>query len=158
MRADRIDGEDLTTHVEERHGLVKRAHDHHPGSGRQVGEPGDLGEVRHETDPFRHERRPFRSTRTSKGWGYRAPIRGHLRLLRAAPETGGPTLLSHQAVVNRTLVLDRRCRPFAGDGASASCAVFTGGLADEAAAQEKAEGEMRWALYRDALLRLLRSG
>ena len=46
------DGEDLATHVEERHGLVKRAHDHHPGSGRQVGEPGDLGEVRHETDPF----------------------------------------------------------------------------------------------------------
>jgi hypothetical protein len=58
MRADRIDGEDLAAHVEERHGLVERAHDHHPGPGRQVGEPRHLGEVRHGTNPFRPERPP----------------------------------------------------------------------------------------------------
>src|SRR5260370_1192019 len=36
MWADRVDGEDLAAHIEERHGLVAGSHDHHPGPSRPI--------------------------------------------------------------------------------------------------------------------------
>jgi len=87
-RADRIDGEDCPSTLHSTMGLSKRATTIIPAPGGRS-KLGHLDEALHRiaSPDARTPPRPCPSTRAPDNG--RAPIQGHLRLLRAAPESWG---------------------------------------------------------------------